>query len=156
MVSINESIIMSATAERIWDVVSDVDRDSEYWSGLSSIRNIRKEANLIEREVTVGFMGQKGLQRIEFKPKESVQLTMTKGPLKGSRLTRLTPADGGGRTKVEISWDFEFSGVPSFARPFVRSQLERGTKEALTRIAKEVEPKPVPGHSDRRRGKRQS
>ena len=25
--------------------------------------------------------------------------------------------------------------MPSFARPFVKSQLERGTKEALSRIA---------------------
>jgi len=37
------------------------------------------------------------------------------------------------------SWDFGFSGVPGFAQQYVRSQLERGTREALARIAAAAE-----------------
>lgn len=134
MVAIKEARIVDAPADRIWEIVSDVDRDPEYWNGLNSVRNLRKEENLVERGVTVGFMGRKSRQKIELKPKESVELTMTQGPLKGSREIRLTPK-GGNRTKVDVSWAFEFSGVPSFARPFVRSQIERGTRDALLAIA---------------------
>ena len=57
MVTINDIRDVDASRDVVWDIVSDVDRDPEYWSGLASIRNIRKEVNLVEREVVVGFMG---------------------------------------------------------------------------------------------------
>ncbi len=42
MVSIAEVREVDASTDEVWDIVSDVDKDHEYWSGLSSIRNIRK------------------------------------------------------------------------------------------------------------------
>lgn len=126
---------VDASAEDVWDIVSDVDKDPEYWSGLASIRNIRKERNLIEREVVVGFMGRSGTQRIELVPKDLIQLTMIDGPLRGSREIRLTPLEGR-RTRIDISWDIQFSEIPVFAQGFVRSRLEEGTREALDRIAR--------------------
>jgi ribosome-associated toxin RatA of RatAB toxin-antitoxin module len=135
MVTIDEVREVDASAEDVWDIVSDVDKDPEYWSGLASIRNTRKERNLIEREVVVGFMGRKGMQRIELVPKDSIQLTMIDGPLRGSREIKLTPL-GARRTKIDVSWDIQFSEIPVFAQGFVRSRLEEGTKEALERIAR--------------------
>jgi ribosome-associated toxin RatA of RatAB toxin-antitoxin module len=138
MVTINGARVVDARVDRVWEVVSDIDRDVDYWNGLSSIRNLRKDGNVIEREVTVGFIGQTSSQRIELKPKELVELKMTRGPLRGSKDIRLTSL-GDNKTRVDVSWNFEFSGVPEFARPFVRSQLERGTKEALAKIAQVAE-----------------
>jgi ribosome-associated toxin RatA of RatAB toxin-antitoxin module len=138
MVTIDEARVVDARVDRVWEVVSDIDRDVDYWNALSSIRNLRKDGNVVEREVTVGFIGQTSSQRIELKPKELVELKMTRGPLKGSRDIRLTTLDDN-KTRVDVSWNFEFSGVPEFARPFVRSQLERGTKEALAKIAQVAE-----------------
>ena len=129
---------MDASADEVWNIVSDVDRDPEYWSGLTSIRNIRKEGSLIEREVMVGFMGRKGTQRIELVPKESIQLTMIDGPLRGSREIKLVPL-GAKRTRIDVSWDIQFSVIPDFALGFVRSRLEEGTREALDKIAKAVQ-----------------
>jgi hypothetical protein len=88
----------------------------------------KEGGNVTEREVAVGFMGQTSTQRVVLRPKKSVELVMTRGPLKGSRQIRLTPLENGKKTKVDISWAFEFLGVPDFARPFVRAQMERGTK----------------------------
>jgi ribosome-associated toxin RatA of RatAB toxin-antitoxin module len=124
--------------DEVWEIVSDVDRDPEYWSGLTSIRNIRKEGNLIERDVLVGFMGRRGTQRIELVPKDTIQLTMIDGPLRGSREIKLVPL-GPKRTRVNVSWDIQFSVIPVFAQGFVRSRLEEGTREALDRIAKAAE-----------------
>ena len=135
MVTITEVLEVDDSADKVWDIVSDVDRDPEYWSGLTSIRNIRKEGNLIEREVVVGFMGRKGIQRIELVPKESIRLTMIDGPLIGSREIKLVPL-GARRTKIDVSWDIQFSAIPDFAQGFVRSRLEETTREALDRIAK--------------------
>jgi ribosome-associated toxin RatA of RatAB toxin-antitoxin module len=135
MVTIAAVREVNASAEDVWDIVSDVDKDPEYWSGLASIRNIRKERNLIEREVVVGFMGRSGTQRIELVPKDLIQLTMIDGPLRGSREIRLTPLEAK-RTRIDISWDIQFSEIPVFAQGFVRSRLEEGTREALDRIAR--------------------
>jgi len=138
MATIAEVREVDALADEIWDIISNVDRDPEYWSGLTSIHNTRKEGNLIEREVVVGFMGRKGTQRIELFPKESIQLTMIDGPLRGSRVMKLVPL-GMMRTRIDVSWDIQFSAIPDFAQGFVRSRLEQGTREALDKIAKAVQ-----------------
>ncbi len=138
MTSINDSREVTASLDRVWDIVSDVDKDPEYWGGLTSIRNIRKEGNLTEREVVVGFMGRKGLQRVILNPKESIHLSLVSGPLRGSRVIRLTRL-GASRTRIAVSWDIEFSEIPVFAQGFVRSRLEENTREALEKIAKTAE-----------------
>jgi carbon monoxide dehydrogenase subunit G len=138
MATIAEVREVDASVDEVWDIVSDVDNDLEYWSGLTSIHNIQKEGNLIEREVVVGFMGRKATQRIELVPKESVQLTMIDGPLTGSREIKLVPL-GKRRTKIDVSWNIQFSAIPVFAQGFVRSRLEEGTREALDKIAKAAE-----------------
>src|SRR5213596_962501 len=108
MVTIDEGREVEASSDEVWDIVSDVDRDPQYWSGLASIRNIRKEDNLVEREVVVGFMGRKGTQRIELVPKESIRMIMIDGPLRGSRGIKLIPL-GARKTKIDVSWDIQFS-----------------------------------------------
>jgi ribosome-associated toxin RatA of RatAB toxin-antitoxin module len=135
MVTIAEAREVDASVDDVWDIICDVDKDPEYWNGLISIRNIRREGNLIEREVVVGFMGRKGTQRIELRPKKSIHLTMIDGPLRGSREITLVPL-GERRTKIDVSWNIQFSATPDFAQGFVRSRLEEGTREALDRIAK--------------------
>jgi ribosome-associated toxin RatA of RatAB toxin-antitoxin module len=139
METINANREVRASTEKVWEIVSDVDRDPEYWNGMSSLHNIRKDGNVTERSVVVGFMGHTGFQKVELHPKESVDLTMTKGPMKGSREIKLTSLDGGKKTRIDVSWKFQFSGVPIFARAFVKSQLDETTKEALERIANAAE-----------------
>jgi carbon monoxide dehydrogenase subunit G len=135
MLTIAEPREVDAPVDDVWDIICDVDKDPEYWNGLTSIRNIRRGENLIEREVVVGFMGRKGTQRIELRPKKSIHLTMIDGPLRGSREITLVPL-GERRTKIDVSWNIHFSAIPDFAQGFVRSRLEEGTREALDRIAK--------------------
>jgi carbon monoxide dehydrogenase subunit G len=135
MVIIAEVRELDASVDEVWDIVSDVDKDTEYWTGLASIRNILKERNLIEREVVVGFMGRKGRQTIKLVPKVSIHLTMIDSSLRGSREIKLTPL-GDRRTKIDISWDIQFSEIPDFAQGFVRSRLEQGTRDALDKIAR--------------------
>jgi ribosome-associated toxin RatA of RatAB toxin-antitoxin module len=143
MVSINASAEVNAPVERIWSIVSNVDRDPAYWKGMNSSKTIRREENVIEREVNVGFMGHKGHQIVKLNPKTSVDIEMTDGPMVGSRKLKLVPLEEG-KTRLEASWDYTFSKVPIFARSFVKSQIERVTKEALEKIALEAEEKNKP------------
>jgi ribosome-associated toxin RatA of RatAB toxin-antitoxin module len=138
MVRISEVREVDASTDEVWDLLSDVDKDPEYWSGLASIRNVRKEGNLIQREVVVGFMGRTGTQRIQLVPKESIQLTMIDSPLRGSREIKLTKL-GTKRTRIDVSWDIEFSEIPVFAQGFVRARLEEGTREALDKMKRVLE-----------------
>ena len=138
MVSINKSRKIDASSDQVWKIVSNVDKDRDYWGGLSSIRNIRKEGNVIEREVVIGFMGRTGTQRITLHPKRSIELDLVSGPLRGSRLIRLVPV-GANNTRVDVSWDIQFSEIPVFAQGFVRSRLEEITRKALENIAKAAE-----------------
>ena len=135
MVTIAETREIDASVDEVWAIICDVDKDPEYWSGLTSIRNIRREGNVIEREVVVGFMGRKGTQRIELVPKKMVQLAMVDGPLIGSREIRLVQL-GPGKTRIDVSWNIQFSKVPDFAQGFVRARLEESTVEALDKIAR--------------------
>jgi hypothetical protein len=51
MIAIHISKEIEASLEQEWNIVSDVDREPEYWQGTNSIKNIKKEGNVIEREV---------------------------------------------------------------------------------------------------------
>jgi carbon monoxide dehydrogenase subunit G len=137
-ISINASQVVAAPLDKVWEIIADVDNDAKYYSGLNDIRNISKDGNKIEREVTVGFLKHKARQTIILNPKNSVQLTMTQGPIQGTRITTLRQLDAG-NTRIEVSWSFTPSGVPAFVHDMVKSEISRGTKKALQKIANELE-----------------
>jgi uncharacterized membrane protein len=137
VIAIGKSLIVNAEVERVWRVVSDIDRDPEYWRGLDSVQNIERKGNTVKRKAFVGFIG-KSIQMVNLNPKESVELRMISGPLGGRRLIKLNPCRGG-RTKISVSWHFRFLGVPEFAQGYVKDQLVSGTEEALEKIKVEVE-----------------
>ncbi len=139
MVTIQANREINAPVENVWEVVSEVDKDPNYWSGLSSIRNLRKEGNVIEREGVVGFFNHRAKQTIILHPKQSVELSMTKGPMIGKRVLSLASVSGAAKTRVDVKWDFESSGVPIFARSFVKGRIEDTTKQALDKIASAAE-----------------
>jgi carbon monoxide dehydrogenase subunit G len=138
-ININASQVVAAPLDRVWDIIANVDNDPKYYSGLNDIRNISKDENKIEREVTVGFLKHKARQTIILNPKNSVELKMTQGPIQGTRVTTLRQVDVG-KTRIEVSWSFTPSGVPAFVHDMVKSEISKGTKEALQKIANELEP----------------
>lgn len=120
-----------------WDVISDVDNDPKYYEGLNSVKNVSKSGNVIEREVVVGFLKHSGYQIVTLRPKESVEVRMTKGPMIGTRTTSLASVDGS-KTRIEVEWDVELR-VPGFVQSMVKRELAKGTKRALNLIVKEAE-----------------
>jgi hypothetical protein len=42
MIAIHISKEIEASLEQVWNIVSDVDREPEYWQGTKSIKNIKK------------------------------------------------------------------------------------------------------------------
>ena len=123
--------------DRVWEIVSDVDNEPKYYDGLKSVKNLSREGNVIEREVVVGNLRHEGRQTVVLSAKESVEVKMTKGPMTGTRVTRLTPL-AGSMTRVEVTWNVEFH-VPAFVLGMVKREVEKGTEKALSRMAEEAE-----------------
>ena len=138
MVEINASRDIQAPLDRVWSVISDVDSEPRYWRELHAVYNVSRNGNVIEREVTACYQNSKGRQIVELRPKKSVEVALTDGPMIGSRIITLIPT-GGETTKVIVSWDVKLSGIPLLFRGVVRERIAEGTREALDRIARAVQ-----------------
>jgi carbon monoxide dehydrogenase subunit G len=137
-INIDASRVVAAPLDKVWDIVADVDNDPKYYSGLNDIKNISKEGNKIEREAKVGFLGHKARQTIILNPKKSVEVKMTRGPIQGARITTLSPVSEG-KTRINVSWSFTPSGIPVFVHEMIKSEISKGTNEALEKIANQLD-----------------
>lgn len=137
MVEINASREIPAPLDRVWDVMSDVDGEPQYWRDLHAVYNISWNGDIIERKVTDGFRNSKGRPIVELHPKKSIEVALTDGPMIGNRIITLIPSSDE-TTKVNVSWDVKLSGIPLLFRGIVRERVAEGTKEALDRIARAV------------------
>ncbi len=137
MATINASREVSATLDRVWDVVADVDNEPRYWHGTKTVKNISKSGNTIEREVTIAFKDSKCRQTVVLNPKKSVEISITEGPLRGTKVLTLSPS--GDKTRIDVVWEIKLAGFLGMFTGMVKKHIAEGTEEALERIAKAVE-----------------
>src|ERR687889_925074 len=93
MITFNASREISASIDRIWNIVADVDNEPKYWHGTKTVKNISKDNNKIEREVTIAFKDSKCRQTVLLNPNKSVEIIITEGPIKGTKIVLLNPLD---------------------------------------------------------------
>ena len=103
MVEIKASVIVNSTPDQIWDVISDINNEPEFWKGTKSIRNISQEGNTTKREVTIAFKDKKCLQDVTLYPKEKVEAVFTKGIITGRKTVTIQQADDG--YELKALWD---------------------------------------------------
>jgi carbon monoxide dehydrogenase subunit G len=141
---------ISAPIDQVWNVVSNVDNETKYWSTFKAIKNINKTAinmtaNTTEREVTLaaGPLGETITHQFVTVNSEqfAVQTNITEGPVTGTRLLTLSPSSNSNATKIDVFWNVDLSGIPIFGRGFAKDGIMRTTEEALSNIAAEVEAK---------------
>jgi uncharacterized protein YndB with AHSA1/START domain len=137
MVAINASREIAAPVSRVWQIVSDVDNEPKYWHGTKTVKNIRKSGNTIEREVTIAFRDSLCRQTVVLDPEKSVEITITEGPMKGTKRVTLSPV--GEMTRIDAIWDIKLAGFLGVFSSMVKKHIAEGTEEALDRIAKAVE-----------------
>jgi uncharacterized protein YndB with AHSA1/START domain len=141
---------ISAPIDQVWNVVSNVDNETKYWSTFKAIKNINKTAinmtaDTTEREVTLaaGPLGETITHQFVTVNSEQfvVQTNITEGPVTGTRLLTLSPSSNSNATKIDVLWNVDLSGIPIFGRGFAKDGIMRTTEEALSNIAAEVEAK---------------
>ena len=137
MPTINISREIHAPLDKVWDVISDIDNEPQYWHGTKSVSNINKNGNVIEREVTIAFKDSKCRQTVVLDPEKSVEIKITNGPMKGTKTVTLSPS--GSATKIDVVWDIKLAGFLGMFTGMVKKHIAEGTEEALDRIAKAVE-----------------
>ena len=133
---------ISAPVDQIWNIVSDVDNETKYWTTYKTIKNINKIDNIIEREVTVtaGPQNAKTHQFVTVNPEQMVIRTnITEGPVTGSRVLILSPSSDINATKIDVLWNIDMSGIPVIVKGLAKDNFMKTTEEALNRIAQTVE-----------------
>jgi uncharacterized protein YndB with AHSA1/START domain len=139
---------ISSSIDQVWNVVSNIDNETKYWSTFKAIKNINKTAinmtaNTTEREVTIvtGPLGETIThQFVTVNPEQFVvETNITEGPVTGTRTLALSPSSNANTTKIDVLWNVDMSGIPFFGRGFAKDGIMRTTEEALSNIAAEVE-----------------
>jgi len=141
---------ISAPIDQVWNVISDIDNETKYWSTFKAIKNINMTAfnmtaNTTEREVTIvtGPLGETVThQFVTVNPEQFVvETNITEGPVTGNRILTLSPSSNANATRIDVFWNVDMSGIPIFGRGFAKDGIMRTTEEALSNIAAEVEVK---------------
>ena len=79
MAVIETSIQINVPAEKVWDLVSDIDNEPKFWKGTKEVRNISREGDVVNREIVIAFRDQKCQQKVTLYPKEKIVAVFTKG-----------------------------------------------------------------------------
>ncbi|HEY7777027.1 MAG TPA: SRPBCC family protein [Nitrososphaeraceae archaeon] len=138
MVNFRTSKKINAPVTEVWRILSDTDREPEFWHGTKSVKNISKSGNTVEREVVIAFKNSVCKETVTIDPMKSVTTEITDGPLKG-RKTVVINADGQNASVVDVDWDIRLAGFMSIFSKMVKKHILEGTNDALERISKAVE-----------------
>jgi hypothetical protein len=138
MITIKASLEVSASVDRTWDIVGDVDNEPQYWHGTKTVKNISKSGNKIEREVIIAFKNSKCRQTVVLNPKKSIDIMTIEGPIKGTKTVTISPSDNL-RTRIDVVWNIKLPGLLGMFKFMIKKHITEGTEEALVRIAEAVE-----------------
>ena len=138
MANFHTSKKIYAPVSEVWKVLSDIDREPEFWHGTKSIKNISKSGNIVEREVVIAFKNSVCKETVTIVPMKSITTDITEGPLKGKKVVVINP-DGDKESVVDVEWDIRLSGFMGIFSKMVKKHILEGTNDALNRISKVVE-----------------
>ena len=127
----------NSTLDKIWNVISDINNEPEFWKGTKSIRNISQEGNTTKREITIAFKDKKCLQDVTLYPKEKVEAVFTKGIINGRKTITIQEINDG--YELEAVWDIKLSGMMGMFTGMIKKHIQSGTEQALIEIKREVE-----------------
>jgi len=137
VVQIQASTEINAPLEKVWDIVSDLDSEPKFWKGTKEIRNISKEGNVINREVTIAFKDSKCLQTVTIYPKEKIHVQFTKGIINGTKIISVSPQ--GDKVSLDAIWDIKLTGMMGMFTGMIKKHIQSGTEQSLQSIKEEAE-----------------
>ena len=137
MATIDTSIEINASIDKVWSIISDLDAEPKFWKGTKETKIISRDGNLITREIIIAFRDSKCMQKITLEPKERIHAEFTEGIIKGSKTLTLNPKDGG--ALLEVNWDVKMSGLAGMFTGMIKKHIRSGTEQAIESIKKQAE-----------------
>ena len=137
MAFIDVHIDIISSVDKVWDIISDLDNEPEFWKGTKETKIISREGNVITREIVIAFRNSKCMQKITIYPKEKIYAEFTKGILKGSKTITVKPREGG--SLLEVNWDIKMSGLSGMFTGMIKKHIKGGTEQALQSIKLKAE-----------------
>ena len=137
MATIEVKVKINAPAEKVWAVVSDIDNEPKFWKGTKEVRNISKNENTVEREITIAFRDQKCMQQVTLDPMKQIHAKFTKGIINGEKIVSLIPE--GDNTTLQTVWDIKLTGMMSMFTGMIKNHIKSGTEQAMQKIKEEIE-----------------
>lgn len=131
-------IEVDAARFKLWEVVSAIDEEPEYWHGTREVINKRREGNVTDRVVVQNFLGTRVEQRVTLKPEESVEVEYLRGTTVGTKRVEIRNAVDSHQL-VKVTWEVHFTGLLMLLTPVIRNHIVRGTENALLRIKERAE-----------------
>jgi hypothetical protein len=136
--TINATKIVNTSKDRVWNIISDVDKNSDYWP-ISIVKNINKSNNTVEREVTVPappFMNNKAYQIITIIPEQyTIIENQTRGAVTGVKtISLLQTGTDVNRTEISVNWNLDMSKIPGIGKGFAKDGINNSVEEALNKI----------------------
>lgn len=137
--TINTSKLLNASIDKVWNILSDVDNNPDYWP-ISIVKNISITNNTVEREVTIPappFMDNKVHQLITINPEQyTVIENQTQGVVTGVKTISLLQAGNEpNKTEIKVVWNLDLSKIPGFGKAFAKDGMSNSVDEALNKIA---------------------
>ncbi|PJC50094.1 MAG: cyclase [Nitrosopumilales archaeon CG_4_9_14_0_2_um_filter_34_16] len=137
MAVIQVEVEIDAPIDKVWAVVSDIDNEPKFWKGTKEVKNISKEGNTINREVTIAFRDQKCLQQVKIYPKEKIKVKFIKGIINGEKIVSLTAKDE--KTILLTYWNIKLTGMMGMFTGAIKNHIKSGTEQAMQSIKEEIE-----------------
>ena len=137
MITFHVSKEIDTSLDEIWNLVSDIDREPEFWHGTKSIKNIRKDGNVVERETVIAFRNAVCKEIVTLDAKNSVKKKILNGPITGTKDIKITPL-AANKTRVDVQWNITVRGFFGLFRGRVKKHISQGTRDALDRISTAV------------------
>lgn len=138
MIEITTKIMIDASPNQVWEVISEINNDSEFWKGILKIRNISKEGNVINREVTLKN-ADKCYQKIIIFYMEGIHIRWARGTINGIKDIMVTPI--GKQTLLKVEMNYKIKGVASLFPRNISEDLLYEAELAMQLIKEKVEKK---------------
>lgn len=136
MVEIKVRLQINTPQERVWNIVSNIDNDSNFWRGITSIRNLSRDGNVTIREIVLGT-NIKCVQRVVIYPKEEISIRWIKGVIAGTKAILLTPI--GQATLLEVQMNYGFSDISNMASKRLAALFQNEAELAVDLIKEQSE-----------------
>jgi ribosome-associated toxin RatA of RatAB toxin-antitoxin module len=137
LVLIHTNRDVTATLDSVWNVISDIDREPEFWHGTLSIKNISKTGNTVEREVEIAFRNSKCREIVRLDNKKSINIEIIEGPIRGRKTITLKTIKND-TTRIDVEWEIRLNGFYGIFTGMIKKHILKGSEEALGRISEKV------------------